>query len=279
MTTYNNSLMIFVFVAGIALFVSIFLVSAILNSVYKKKVAENSSRYKELLKINSETKFFNINSILNVSARVESKRQFDNFDYDGYLQHEMAKNTTFFEETIKKLDYNIAENKKYVERINAISKDKNVGEAKKCRVPYEKYVMIEEMLFKEKQLKPNTSVILYLICSYTSPKGRNHYQDKRQYDLSNLKSILSKTKHGIETKSVVAYERALMTDKMRYDVLKRDNFRCKICGRSADDGVVLHVDHIKPVSKGGRTTMSNLRTLCEQCNMGKSNKYDPKGLN
>ena len=70
-----------------------------------------------------------------------------------------------------------------------------------------------------------------------------------------------------------------MSASLRYDVMKRDHFRCTICGRSADDGVTLHVDHIKPVSKGGKTEMSNLRTLCDYCNLGKSDKYDPNGMN
>ena len=57
-------------------------------------------------------------------------------------------------------------------------------------------------------------------------------------------------------------------------MLKRDNFQCQICGSSAQDGVKLHVDHIVPVSKGGKTILSNLRTLCDRCNMGKSDKLE-----
>ena len=43
--------------------------------------------------------------------------------------------------------------------------------------------------------------------------------------------------------------------------------------------VKLHVDHIKPVSKGGKTELSNLRTLCERCNLGKSDKFEDFGMN
>ena len=67
-------------------------------------------------------------------------------------------------------------------------------------------------------------------------------------------------------------QRALMNDSLRYDILKRDGYRCKICGASASDGVKLHVDHIIPVSKGGRTEPGNLQTLCERCNLGKGAK-------
>ena len=64
--------------------------------------------------------------------------------------------------------------------------------------------------------------------------------------------------------------------RLRFMVMKRDNFKCCICGTSPanDSTVILHVDHIKPYSKGGETTMDNLRTLCSKCNLGKSDLYD-----
>lgn len=62
--------------------------------------------------------------------------------------------------------------------------------------------------------------------------------------------------------------------RLRYEVLRRDNFRCKICGRSPKDNenIKLHIDHIKPFSEGGESTEENLQTLCEDCNLGKSNR-------
>jgi hypothetical protein len=61
--------------------------------------------------------------------------------------------------------------------------------------------------------------------------------------------------------------------RLRFLVMRRDNFKCKNCGRSpaTDPSIVLHVDHIKPYSKGGETIMGNLQTLCSKCNIGKSN--------
>lgn len=60
--------------------------------------------------------------------------------------------------------------------------------------------------------------------------------------------------------------------RLRFLVNRRDRFTCRACGRSPANevGVVLHVDHIKPWSKGGETTLDNLQTLCEKCNLGKS---------
>lgn len=55
---------------------------------------------------------------------------------------------------------------------------------------------------------------------------------------------------------------------MRFNVLKRDSFTCQYCGAKAPD-VVLHVDHIKPVSEGGKDTLLNLVASCQPCNGGK----------
>ena len=64
----------------------------------------------------------------------------------------------------------------------------------------------------------------------------------------------------------------VISDKLRYQVLKRDNFKCCACGASPakDPAVELHIDHIIPWSKGGETTLENLQTLCSRCNIGKS---------
>jgi len=78
----------------------------------------------------------------------------------------------------------------------------------------------------------------------------------------------------LEKKRYIAAQRKILSASMRYDVLSRDNFRCVLCGASAQDGVKLHVDHIRPLAKGGKTEMSNLRTLCDRCNLGKGTKIE-----
>jgi len=60
-----------------------------------------------------------------------------------------------------------------------------------------------------------------------------------------------------------------ISKKLRLLILERDNYRCRICGKFARD-VVLEVDHIVPVAKGGTTSLNNLQTLCIDCNRGKS---------
>jgi len=61
---------------------------------------------------------------------------------------------------------------------------------------------------------------------------------------------------------------------LRFRVLQRDQFRCRLCGRSPATELTceLHVDHVVPFSKGGKTTLENLQALCSHCNVGKSNR-------
>lgn len=62
----------------------------------------------------------------------------------------------------------------------------------------------------------------------------------------------------------------VISKKLRFEIFKRDKFKCQYCGRNAPD-VVLEVDHINPKSKGGGKDILNLITSCFDCNRGKKN--------
>jgi hypothetical protein len=60
-------------------------------------------------------------------------------------------------------------------------------------------------------------------------------------------------------------------DSLRAAVLVRDGGRCRKCRRATN----LEIDHIVPVSKGGKTEESNLQVLCRRCNRAKYKKLVP----
>ena len=60
---------------------------------------------------------------------------------------------------------------------------------------------------------------------------------------------------------------------LRFSVFRRDSFTCQYCGRRAPE-FPLHVDHVVPWAAGGATTLSNLRTACGECNLGKGRGSD-----
>jgi uncharacterized protein YozE (UPF0346 family) len=69
-------------------------------------------------------------------------------------------------------------------------------------------------------------------------------------------------------KSKKSYRTSLSVS-LRFEIFKRDGYRCCICGNSAQDGQRLEVDHKLAVAKGGTNDVSNLWTLCGDCNRGK----------
>lgn len=65
-------------------------------------------------------------------------------------------------------------------------------------------------------------------------------------------------------------KRVPISKKLRFEVFKRDSFTCQYCGNESPD-VLLEIDHIDPVSKGGKNNILNLITACKDCNRGKTN--------
>lgn len=62
-----------------------------------------------------------------------------------------------------------------------------------------------------------------------------------------------------------------LSKRTRFKVFDRDDYKCRYCGKTPEDGVTLEADHIQPLSKGGSDDMENLVTSCMDCNRGKSN--------
>lgn len=99
-------------------------------------------------------------------------------------------------------------------------------------------------------------------CVYYKTPVREEVRN-RYVQLHLIKSV-----QNTESKTFAQEQRALVTPKIRFEVLKRDNFTCQYCGAHGE-GVVLEVDHIIPISKGGTSDMGNLITACFDCNRGK----------
>lgn len=60
-----------------------------------------------------------------------------------------------------------------------------------------------------------------------------------------------------------------VSKRTRFEVLKRDGFRCRYCGVTPERSV-LHVDHVVAIANGGNNSMANLVASCQSCNSGKS---------
>ena len=121
------------------------------------------------------------------------------------------------------------------------------------------YSMIEIAQNKKCSFKKIISMLDY-------EKLLNNYLDIEKGNIQGSKNDNSININIDETKYIKA--------GMRWQIFERDDFKCVACGKSANDGAILHIDHIIPKSKGGKNTIDNYQTLCHLCNIGKSNKSD-----
>jgi len=86
--------------------------------------------------------------------------------------------------------------------------------------------------------------------------------------------FLQKVKKGVyryDPKLVKKRDLEDFTPFQKNAILKRDNYKCVICGKGKAEGVELHVDHIKPKDLGGKAKIENGQTLCSQHNFLKKN--------
>lgn len=109
---------------------------------------------------------------------------------------------------------------------------------------------------------------------YRSPKGNREDKLEIQFTEETMNKLIEYIGNTLNARSNAKYQRALMTSALRHEILERDNYTCVFCGNSVynEPNLLLEIDHIIPVSKGGLTIRNNLQTLCWKCNRSKSNK-------
>lgn len=116
------------------------------------------------------------------------------------------------------------------------------------------------------------------IFEYVSAGGNSSQRATITLNAPTIDVLVETLSQKIRWRKSVAGQRAMMTSRLRETIKSRDNYTCQSCSVSlaAEPHLLLEVDHIIPVSKGGMTAIENLQTLCWRCNRTKSNKLTPR---
>lgn len=125
-----------------------------------------------------------------------------------------------------------------------------------------------------KEIDMSTAYFPKYVFEYVSSGGNASTSCDVVMDINNLNKFVLFLSEKIKFNKSAAGQRALMTSKLRQHIKERDGFTCKQCGASVaqEPNLLLEIDHIIPVSKGGLTTEDNLQTLCWRCNRSKGAK-------
>jgi hypothetical protein len=124
------------------------------------------------------------------------------------------------------------------------------------------------------ELSPISVPYPVYVFEYVSAGGNSSQRTRITLDTRTIDALVETLSQKIRWRKSAAGQRALMTATLRERIKARDNYTCKYCSVSiaAEPHLLLEVDHIIPVSKGGLSVEGNLQTLCWRCNRTKSNK-------
>ncbi len=103
--------------------------------------------------------------------------------------------------------------------------------------------------------------------TYFKEKYNAYYREYRKRPIPHFKDTLLFARY--RTAKISSSDNTVTAVAMKELMLKQDN-RCAICGTSFSKRKP-HLDHIIPISKGGKHTLSNVQWLCYICNIRKSN--------
>jgi hypothetical protein len=110
--------------------------------------------------------------------------------------------------------------------------------------------------------------------SYTSSGGNSSLSYTLELSIPTLQKFIEWLDDRIKYKKSAQYQRIIMTQELRNKIKERDNFSCKQCHANVIDEptLLLEIDHIIPISKGGLSVEENLQCLCWKCNRSKGSK-------
>ena len=242
------------------------------------KVAEASLKVQELNKLNETIKFNPVNTNIRITKKYDNKYQYNKIEPLYLIEYELRSKIDYYAQYIRDIQENRNKKIMYNERVKEIL-------AMSCHIDFES-IGISEDDFKKQEMHlfnqliaPNfTDCTFVAAVSYSSPKRRVNLSKEDEFNLDQIVSAFKRVSPSFMDRKtfehIAMVERGEVTNSLRYDIMNRDHFKCVICGASAKDGAQLHVDHIVPIAKGGKSVPSNLRTLCEGCNLGKSDKTE-----
>ena len=242
----------------------------------EENVKSISNAYNDILEINKKYNFEKIPSNkINIFKEEFYPRNYYKANAIKIVRYNIENNINNIRDIIKKAIKNKVLYEKYVDECTKINRNIEDELIDTIGINKEKFRKSEDKLLEKNTISEEIyNIFVDVIISYSSPRGRRNYSRNQIVSFEELEMLYNEWLNGKKYEITTEIERSKMTDNLRYNVLKRDNFTCVLCGVSSKDGAKLHVDHIIPIAKGGKTVMSNLQTLCDRCNIGKSDITD-----
>lgn len=263
------------------IFVVLLIGVLIIHTKYIKFVQKHSISLQKLKEINSRYKFKNVTNI-------SDSHIYDNSDFYGeitcraYLTYFLRDNKDQVNIQLQNAETNKQLHSNYINELKSINSfgtyDCDSSKYIKFVInKYEKRTMDSFIQKPDRQFK----IFITLYCATLS--GRIYSQKSQAFDANDISGLLNRlaNKDGDYYRdrdiwdNLCRVERGKVTNALRFEIYERDHYTCQKCGlNGCGHSTGLEIDHIIPISKGGKSIPSNLQTLCHKCNESKGNSVE-----
>lgn len=253
------------------------------DKISNRKIEEfldnNSISINALKELNAKYSFYKIANF-DQTFIYDNINNFEDVSCEDFLIYQLQDIKFDVEKEIKKTNYNKNKFNEYCKEVSKISK---FGEYKtKISKSFNKKLLIlnEKQIFNRYLLQPKTTLSIHVSLYYSKMNGLIVNDKHNNFSCPQITSYIQRLNNKNRNfyndreiwNSICRVERSKVSNKMRFEIYKRDGYQCCICWKN-ESSALLEIDHIKPISKGGKSTYDNLQTLCRQCNKNKGNNY------
>ncbi len=247
-----------------------------IDKYYRNFIYDHSISIQRLSMLNEEFHFHTVPSF-DCTGSYDNKHYYDLISPKDYLTYQLVFSQ---KEIISAIERTKENRHNYDAYISSIASIKNFDTYDIERVPKWAYkrIKIEKTMFDQMMLHPKTEFTINVKVKNTNINGVYLTSKSGTFSTPEIEDTICRINNRIGGyyqdseiwEAICRVERGKVTNKLRFAIYDRDGHRCRRCGSTHD----LEVDHIFPISKGGKTTFDNLQTLCHRCNAQKSNTVE-----
>lgn len=238
------------------------------NNKELKKIQKKSPLYSSILKLNKKYKFEKFPAFVS-EYEVSSKDIVLSANIDEYLLMTIKDKYETLKEYKINYDKQLNLYNEYQEKYDELNSIITEEEANKLKIDYETYKKYQNDILKKNKNKIDIVFVVDINIVVKGKNGKvvsrkNHKYYKDEFSILIQEFLKLRRENKLEEINI-RVEKSKLSESLKNKVLKRDKFKCTVCGTTAKAKNKLNVEYIVPVEEGGRTDIDNLQTLCSKC--------------
>ena len=266
-----------IILAIVVISLSIYLPISIIRKKYIDFVSTHSLCLKHLNEINKKYHFKEIPNF-DMCHSYDNESMYENICCLDYLTYQLVYQR---KKVISAMEDTLDNNSLFMEYMKEVLATGDLGrwDTEKPLKNRKRLIKYEKKAFAQNTQFPTIQFTITVTLELTNINGYYMRSKENVFSPEEIEAVINKLSQRRGNfyldkdvwQSICRVERGKVSNRMRFAIYKRDGYHCRNCGRYTND---LEIDHIVPISKGGKSTFDNLQTLCHSCNVKKGSNIE-----